>query len=148
MIKQTRYSLRRVEKGTDRPGVSECVRGPLPRSVWGLQSFCSPPTPDLQPPDSTPVPNPHFLSIQPPHPLHWLLLLLRSSSNQQFTSNAVLYTLSCFAVSFYVCLLVLLVHMVCINLGCSLWGWLPFCPEESSAQLGHEALALLCSLAQ
>lgn len=42
---------------TDGLGVSECVRGPLPYSVWGLWSFCIPLTPDLQPPES---PLPHI----------------------------------------------------------------------------------------
>lgn len=59
----------RTEKGVDRQtdlASASVSGGPLSRSVWGLQSFCSPSTPDLLPPDSSCVTNSHFLCIQCP----------------------------------------------------------------------------------
>lgn len=68
---------------TDRLGVGEGVQGGLSLALWGLQSFCSPPTPDLLPPDSSPVTNLHFLCIQCP-PTTSFCFLRRSSLNQRF----------------------------------------------------------------
>lgn len=65
---------------------SASASGGLSYSAWGLRSFCSPPTPDLLPPDSSHAINSHFLFIQYPPPL--ALLFWRTSVSQHIQCHS------------------------------------------------------------
>lgn len=115
---------------TDRLGVSECVRGPLPHSARGLLSFCSPPTPDPLPPSCSPVTNLHFLCIQCPSPPAFVFTEIIIKSAVQIPPQANISSCPGFVS-------LLSVHMGCSDQGCSLWVGFPFCPEDPQLTMSN-----------
>ena len=93
--------------------------GPLPCSVWGLWILCSPPTPDLHPPDSSPVTNQHFLSIECTTPISFACVITNIIKSAVSPPPLLANISSFFALS------------LCINQTRSLWVGSPLYPKKS-----------------